>query len=361
MIVADLNRALLEIYVPFLPSKPTLHDATASSSGRATHSRPSIPAMEPVRKRAPSPSDFEQDKYAVNAARSKANAQSNAEHSADRARARNLAKAVRQRIGEQSAPYVHRAEAVSVANSDPQPASPYSIPSQALPEPAPVPQTRHSSRTQATKRTRYGPSAMGQGPTNLNAFMATTKRSPLNHLIVDTGASHVLFRERDTSILSNIQMSQAGSSPFALLRTTSGALLVLSAIGRGMLKISSVTVIAYIFRDNALLHNLLGIAPFADKGCTATFSANRFALYHLDRKPILVGTRHTGNLWRINYHYPSAPMPPLETGPVLLLHQTQQQPDRQHVRFVHAALGSPPSTTFMKAVTCGLSEIYCTT
>jgi hypothetical protein len=111
----------------------------------------------------------------------------------------------------------------------------------------------------------------------------------------------------------------------------------------------------YIF----LVHNLLGIAPFADKECTATFSANRFALYHLDRKSILVGTRHTGNLWRIalsNYHYPiapSAPILPLETGPVLLLHQTQQQPDREHVRFVHAALGSPPPTTFMKAVTCG--------
>jgi hypothetical protein len=355
MIVADLNRALFEIYVAFLPSEPTPHDATASSSGRATHSHPSIPAMGPVRKRAPSPSDFEQDKYAVNAARSKANAQSNAEHSADRFRARNLAKAVRQRIGEQSAPYVHRAEAVSVANSDPQPASPYSIPSQTLPEPAPVvPPTRHSSRTQATKRTRYEPSAMGQGPANLNAFMATTERSPLNHLIVDTGASHVLFRERDTSILSNIQMSQAGSSPFALLRAANGALL--SAIGRGMLKISTVTVIAYIFRDNDLVHNLLGIPPFADKGCTATFSANRFALYHLDRKPILVGTRDTGNLWRIalsNYHSPSAPMLQLETGPVLLLHQTQQQPDREHVRFVHAALSSPPPTTFMKAVTCG--------
>ena len=352
-IVADLNRALFEIYVAFLPPE-TSTDRTASSPSRATHSRPSIPKMGPVRKSAPSPSDFEQDKYAVNATRSKANAKSNADHSADRTRARDLAKATRQRIGEQSAPYVHRTEAIPVTNSDPQYASSYSVPSQTQPEAAPAPPTRHSSRTQATKRTRYEPSAMGQGPTDLNAFMATTTRSPLNHLIVDTGASHVLFRERDTSILSNVQMSQAGSSPFALLRAANGALL--SAIGRGMLNISTVTVIAYIFKDNDLVHNLLGIAPFADKGCTATFSANRFALYHLDKKPILVGTRHTGNLWRIalpNHLYPNALMPPPETGPVLLLHQTQQQPDREHVRFVHAALGSPPPTTFMKAVACG--------
>jgi hypothetical protein len=46
-------------------------------------------------------------------------------------------------------------------------------------------------------------------------------------------------------------------------------------------------------------------------------------------------------------------MPALETGPVLLLHRTRQQSDRDHVRFVHAALGSPPPTTFMNAVTRG--------
>ncbi len=70
---------------------------------------------------------------------------------------------------------------------------------------------------------------MGQGPTSANAFMAGTFESPLNHFIVDTGASHALFRERDRSILANIQMSSVGSPPFALLKAANGALL--SAIG----------------------------------------------------------------------------------------------------------------------------------
>ncbi len=149
---------------------------------------------------------------------------------------------------------------------------------------------------------------MGQGPTNASAFMAGGIESPLNHFIVNTGASHVLFKERDSSILANIQMSPVGSSPFALLRAAKGAFL--AAIGRGMLTIGSITVIAYLFRDSDLVHNLLGIAPFADLGCTATFTAERFTLHHNSKKPLLVGTRHAGNLWKITLSRHHNPGPP---------------------------------------------------
>ena len=108
---------------------------------------------------------------------------------------------------------------------------------------------------------------------------------------------HVLFKERDSSILANIQMSPVGSSPFALLRAANGALL--AVIGRGMLTIGSVTVIAYLFRDSDLVHNLLGIGPFADLSCASTFIAERFTLHHHGKKPLLVATRHAGNLWKI--------------------------------------------------------------
>ncbi len=112
-----------------------------------------------------------------------------------------------------------------------------------------------------------------------------------------------------------------------------------------MMKTSTVTVIAYIFRNTDLVHNLLGIAPFADNGCTVTFTSERFTLHHLGTKSILVGTRHAGNLWKFalsRHHYPSPPTTAVATVPVLLLHQTQQQSDIDHVQFVHAALGSPP-------------------
>jgi hypothetical protein len=55
LVVADINRALFTIYVEFLPSEESVSDATATSSSRATHSRPSVPVMGPVRKSAPLP------------------------------------------------------------------------------------------------------------------------------------------------------------------------------------------------------------------------------------------------------------------------------------------------------------------
>jgi hypothetical protein len=86
--------------------------------------------------------------------------------------------------------------------------------------------------------------------------------------MVDTGASRVLLRQQHMGLLTNVQMSEVGQLPFAILRAANGQIL------------SSITIVAYIFRDENLVHNLLGIAPFADVGCTAVFTAKQFRLYH---------------------------------------------------------------------------------
>jgi hypothetical protein len=269
-IVAELNRHLCTTYVRFLPRDETPIGASTTHSSTQNRSKHSIPAMGPMRKR--DPGDFEQGKYAVNAARSKGTARINAEKSAERTKARDLSKATRERIAEQSVPYTSTQSSSASDQVEP-------VNTGAVLAPVAVPLIlRQSNRSQTNKRTRYEPSAMGHGPTNAKAFMVGGPESPLNHFIVDTGASHVLFKERDSSILANIQMYPVGSSPFAILRAANGAFL--SAIGGGMLTIGSVTVIAYLFRDSDLVHNLLGIAPFADLGCTATFTAERFTLHH---------------------------------------------------------------------------------
>jgi hypothetical protein len=149
-------------------------------------------------------------------------------------------------------------------------------------------------------------------------------------------------------------MSPPDSRPFAILKAANGTFL--NAIGRGMLTIKTVTVVAYIFRNKDLVVNLLGIAPFADRGCTVTFTVSQFTLHHLGKLPILVGRCHAHNLWRIELPktvVPSHSRPTHEPLQVLLLHQTDQQPDAEYARFVHAALGSPPPTTFLRAVARG--------
>jgi hypothetical protein len=158
-----------------------------------------------------------------------------------------------------------------------------------------------------------------------------------------------------SSHLSNVQMSSPSDRPFAILKAANGVLL--DSIGRGMLTIQTVTVIAYIFKDKDLVHNLLGITPFADRGCKATFDATQFCLYYLDLQPILVGARHAHNLWRIampERQEPSLLAPSYSADQVELLHQSSHT-DAEHItsRFVNASLGSPPPSTFLKAVTRG--------
>jgi hypothetical protein len=110
------------------------------------------------------------------------------------------------------------------------------------PEPNPT-QPRQSTRVPTRKRFRYEPGAMGHDPTDSSAFhMDANGIAFPQHLIVDTGASHVLFRHEDSSHLSNVQMSSPGDCPFAILKAANGALL--DSIGRGMLTIQTVTVIA---------------------------------------------------------------------------------------------------------------------
>ncbi len=136
--------------------------------------------------------------------------------------AREVSAAVRQRVHEQQ----HQE---SSSSSDPgQPAR------------------RLSTRAQPPKRIRYDPQAMGQGPKDASRFSTTTPTlSKTQHLIVDTGASHVLFRQEDSHCLAHVQFSPPCSSPFAILSAANGASL--NAIGRGMFTVGTVTIVAFIF------------------------------------------------------------------------------------------------------------------
>jgi hypothetical protein len=74
---------------------------------------------------------------------------------------------------------------------------------------------RQSTRQPSSKRVRYEPAALGQEPKDASGFSATNEA--LNkHLIVDTGASHVLFREQDSHVLAHVQWSVF--PPFAILK-----------------------------------------------------------------------------------------------------------------------------------------------
>ena len=255
-----------------------------------------------------------------------------------------------------------------------------------------IPPTRTTKRktTNALNGTFWDrPSAPKRKPNPDDEAMMASSAPPVHHnLIVDTGASHVLFQERHTDLLEHVQMSRPNRGPFAILRAANGQ--VLTAIGKGIFRVKHISVVAFIFRNEDLVHNLLGIAPFADCGCTAIFTARKFTLSH-HNTVLLSGERHSANLWHISLHSSSPPtisppsalsandasctlierfktfsnqmlrdLPPtttkpnglLSSQPVLLLHEDTRQ-DARYVQFVHACFGSPPPSTFLHAVRKG--------
>jgi hypothetical protein len=135
-----------------------------------------------------------------------------------------------------------------------------------------------------------------RNPATSDALSIVQTEPSSRTFIVDTGASHVLFQERHVDLLTHVQFSAPPLAPFAILRAANGQ--ELTAIGRGIFTIKHIAVVAYLFRNEDLVHNLLGMAPFADKGCTAVFTARNFRLYH-QTTLLITGKRHSANLWHV--------------------------------------------------------------
>jgi hypothetical protein len=156
-------------------------------------------------------------------------------------------------------------------------------------------------------------------------------------------------------LLTHVQFSAPPLAPFAILCAANGQ--ELTAIGRDIFTIKHIAVVAYLFRDENLVHNLLGMAPFADKGCTAVFTAREFHLYH-QTTLLIAGKRHSANLWHValdegpTIEVPSTFPEGPPTTQVLLLHEDTRR-DKNYVQFVHACMGSPPPTTFLQAIQKG--------
>ena len=91
--------------------------------------------------------------------------------------------------------------------------------------------------------------------------------------LADSGASHVLLQASAVHVLRNVEYSHNGP-PFAILKAANHG--VLTAIGRGVLSIAGLDIMAYVFPDRDLTNNLLGLVPFANLGCTGVFKPKAF-------------------------------------------------------------------------------------
>ncbi len=77
-------------------------------------------------------------------------------------------------------------------------------------------------------------------------------------LLIQERLTHVLLlhvRQQHMNLLTNVQLSGFGQPPYAILRAANGQ--IFNAIGRSMLTIQTITIVAFIFRDGDLVHILL--------------------------------------------------------------------------------------------------------
>jgi hypothetical protein len=73
--------------------------------------------------------------------------------------------------------------------------------------------------------------------------------------------------------------------PFAVLKAANGQHL--TAIGQGIFSVATIAVTAFVFADQDLASNLLGLIPFANAGCTSTFKPFTFHVFPQGTKPLL--------------------------------------------------------------------------
>jgi hypothetical protein len=214
--VVDLNRAMFTLFVDFLaPSEPEHasqeEQTMLQNLCRATDKWEAAVTMQPEAARGPthgrqtlSTSTASSTKRSSTQPKSSGSGRNSriTKEQNDRIKRKLLAQAMRQRVKAQAKAYL-----LSPAIG---PESPATTPSNALllpvldnpttatttdlPSP-PFKMQRQSSRPQPNKRFRYEPSAVGQGPAETSGLtVSTVDPSPSQLCVVDTGASHVLFR-----------------------------------------------------------------------------------------------------------------------------------------------------------------------
>ena len=189
-------------------------------------------------------------------------------------------------------------------------------------------------------------------------FTRMTQQTQGVTALADSGASHVLLQASAVHILRNVEYSHDGP-PFAILKAANHG--VLTAIGRGVLSISGLDIMAYIFPDRDLTNNLLGLVPFANLGCTGVFKPKAFHIFKAnDHTAILSGTRDVlTSLWRVSLQRETGPIsdsippPHQDTGLYVEANAVSIQDNATYVRFVHACLGYPAPSTFLRAVSQG--------
>ena len=174
-----------------------------------------------------------------------------------------------------------------------------------------------------------------------------------NSTILDTGATHHFFTAPTTSSshphLLDIQPDPDGVQ---VLLPNHSSITSTHKAKLNLPKLSGPAKSVHLFPSLAS-GNLLSVSQLCDVGCTATFNKSSAVISH-NGEPIIQGSRHPiTKLWHMN------PLDPQCTPCQNTANTTLGQPNAAaRMRFYHAALFSPPLSTFHQAVRSGFLSSF---
>ncbi len=163
----------------------------------------------------------------------------------------------------------------------------------------------------------------------------------------------MLLRASDAHVSGDVVYTQPHDTPYAVWTAANGSDMA-AIFGRGVLRVGTYNLPAFIFRDVDLTSNLLGIVPFSNQDCTATFTPTTFQISERTGAPILTGVlMSSSSLWIVRLEDDASIEHPSMAQPTRTANALIPQTDVRFVQFVHAALGYPAPTTFLNAVVAG--------
>lgn len=199
----------------------------------------------------------------------------------------------------------------------------------------------------------------------------TSLQKPTAKPLGDSACTNVLVRERDKNMLVNITYDDV--KPLQVRAANNG---IMRSIGTGDIAIpmanGDVTIQGHIFRDSDLHDSSFGLPELTNIGCRVILTKDDITVLNDADIPIIRSRKQPQERpWRLEMEQLYNIRPGniacvarndgTEVVDGIAMQTIKHDTDAEYVRFIHATMGSPPISSFVKSldaqVSCAVSHV----
>ena len=182
---------------------------------------------------------------------------------------------------------------------------------------------------------------------SIDETQSTPSRSSPNtvHTWADSGASSILIAHQDAH---NIPHARAPGGHQVQVATGD---VITSVASATITPSPGLHIPVHIFPPQTLTQSLCGLAPLTRQGCSVVFTDTTVSVVK-DGKVLMEGSKKPQDtLWPLPLSFapPAVTEQPDDQALLTITHQS----NAEYVKFSHATFGSPPVSTFIRAITKG--------